>query len=196
MGEYAAKWSAGYGEERWLFNPSNRTARNIKNMAATVLTSQHYEGIRGLIAPDVTAEHISDAYLSQRPFAPEAERKVRKRLSAVGIDVDSLTGDDRDDALLAMMHECASVLCLTAPQQLRQNLIQVTTEVQQIDWQEKRMFHLSKVDELVNDIVESVEVSGKASSNQKRRNPFGAVGTERKEVKTPRYPYRRVYTDR
>ena len=29
-------------------------------MAATVLTSQHYDGVRGLIAPDVTAEHISD----------------------------------------------------------------------------------------------------------------------------------------
>lgn len=164
-------------------------------MAATVLTSEHYDGVRGLIAPDVTAEHISDAYLSQRPFAPEAERTVRKRLSAAGIDVDSLTGDNRDDALLAMMHECASVLCLTAPQQLRQNLIQVTTEVQAIDWKEKRMFHLSKVDELVNDIVESVE-AGKASSNRKRRNPFGAVGTQRSEVREPAYPYRRVYTDR
>ena len=70
-------------------------------------------------------------YLSQRPFAPEAERKVRKRLSAAGIDVDSLTGDSLEDARLAMMHECTAVLCLTAPQQLRQTLIQVVTEVQQ-----------------------------------------------------------------
>ena len=165
-------------------------------MAATVLTSQHYDGVRGLIAPDVTAEHISDAYLSQRPFAPEAERTVRKRLAAAGIDVDSLTGDDLDDALLAMMHECAAVLCLTAPQQLRQNLIGVITDVQQIDWKEKQVFHLSKVDELVNDIVANVEASGKAKSNRTRRNPFGAVGTQRSEVETPAYPYRRVYTDR
>ena len=50
-------------------------------MATTVLTSEHYDGVRGLIAPDITAEHISDDYLSQRPFAPEAERKVRKRLT-------------------------------------------------------------------------------------------------------------------
>lgn len=162
---------------------------------ATVLTSQHYDGVRGLIAPDVTAQHISDDYLSQRPFAPEAERKVRKRLNAAGIDVDSLTGDALEDARLAMMHECAAVLCITAPQQLRQNLIQVTTEVQEIDWKEKRMFHLSEADELANDIIENAEVSGSASSKRTRGNPFGAVGTERKEVETPRYPYRRVYND-
>ena len=101
-------------------------------MPATVLTSEHYDGVRGLIAPDVTSEHISDAYLSQRPFAPEAERKVRKRLNNAGIDVGTLTGDALEDARLAMMHECAAVLCLTAPQQLRQNLIQVTTEVQEV----------------------------------------------------------------
>jgi len=165
-------------------------------MAATVLTSQHYDGVRGLIAPDVTAEHISDDYLSQRPFAPEAERKVRKRLNAAGIDVDSLTGDALEDARLAMMHECAAVLSLTAPQQLSQNLIGVITSVQAIDWQEKRMFHLSEADELVNDIIEKGEAAGSASTKRKRRNPFGAVGTERKEVETPSYPYRRVYTDR
>lgn len=164
-------------------------------MAATVLTTQHYGGVRGLIAPDVTTEHISDAYLSQRPFAPEAERTVRKRLAAAGIDVDSLTGDDLDDALLAMIHECAGVLCVTAPQQLRQNLIGVITDVQQIDWKEKQVFHVSKVDELINDIVASVE-AGKTESNRTRRNPFGAVGTQRSEVETPSYPYRRVYTDR
>ena len=164
-------------------------------MAATVLTSQHYDGVRGLIAPDVTAEHISDDYLSQRPFAPEAERKVRKRLRAAGVDVDSLTGDALEDARLAMMHECLAVLCLTAPQQLRQTLIQVVTEVQSVDWQEKRAFHLGEADELVNDIVENVAKTGSASSKRRRGNPFGAVGTERSEVSTPAYPYRRVYTD-
>ena len=164
-------------------------------MAATVLIAQYYDGVRGLIAPDVTAEHISDEYLSQRPFAPEAERKVRKRLAAAGVDVDSLTGESLEDARLAMMHECAAVLCLTAPQQLRQTLIQVQTENQQVDWQEKRAFHLAEADELVNDIVENAAEAGSASSKRRRGNPFGAVGTSRSEVETPRYPYRRVYTD-
>ena len=53
-------------------------------MPATVLTSQHYDAVRGLIAPDVTAEHIPDDYLSQQPFAPDAEREVRKRLRRCG----------------------------------------------------------------------------------------------------------------
>ena len=161
-------------------------------MPTTILTTQHYDGMRGLIAPDVTAEHISDDYLSQRPFAPEAERKVRKRLNAAGIDVDSLTGDALEDARLAMMHECAAVLCLTAPQQLRQTLIQVVTEVQNVDWKEKRAFHLAEADELVNDIVENAAEAGSASSKRTRGNPFGAVGTQRKEVGEPAYPYRRV----
>lgn len=158
-------------------------------MAATVLISEHYDGVRGLIAPDVTAEHISDDYLSQLPMAPEAERKVRKRLSAAGVDVDTLTGDARDNALLAMMHECAAVLCLTAPQQLRQTLIQVQTENQQVDWEKKRMFHLAEADEITLDVIENTTTPGSAAS---RRNPFGAVGTERPEVKTPKYPYRRA----
>ena len=110
-------------------------------MPATVLTSTHYDAVRGLLSPDVTAEHISDAYLSQQPFAPEAERHVRKRLSAEGIDVDALTGDAREDALLGMMHACAAELCLTAPQMIRQTQLQVVTEVQSIDWKEKRSFH-------------------------------------------------------
>ena len=164
-------------------------------MPTTILTTQHYDGVRGLIAPDVTAEHISDDYLSQRPFAPEAERKVRKRLNAAGVDVDSLTGESLEDARLAMMHECAAVLCLTAPQQLRQTLIQVVTEVQNVDWKEKRMFHLGEADELVNDIVENVAEAGSASSQRRRGNPFGAVGTQRSEVGEPAYPYRRVSTD-
>ena len=163
-------------------------------MPTTILTTQHYDGVRGLIAPDITAKHISDEYLSQRPFAPEAERKVRKRLNAAGVDVDSLTGESLEDARLAMMHECASVLCLTAPQQLRQTLIQVVTEVQDIDWKEKRAFHLAEADELVNDIVENASVAGSASTKRERANPFGAVGTQRPEVETPRYPYRRVDT--
>ena len=76
-------------------------------MPATILTSTHYDAVRGLIAPDVTAEHISDAYLSQDPFAPDAEREVRKRLSAEGIDVDTLTGEPLEVARLGMMHQCA-----------------------------------------------------------------------------------------
>ena len=163
-------------------------------MPATVLTSTHYNAVRGLIAPDVTAEHISDDYLSQQPFAPDAEREVRKRLNAVGIDVDALTGDNRDDALLAMMHQCASELCLTAPQMIRQTQLQVVTEVQTIDWKEKRAFHLTKVEEKVADIVENVAKSDGASKKGTRRKlPFGAVGTERREVAEPTYPYRRVY---
>ncbi|MDE0398879.1 MAG: hypothetical protein OXL96_13875 [Candidatus Poribacteria bacterium] len=153
-------------------------------MAATVLTSQHYDGLRALIAPDVTSEHFSDAYLSQRAYAPAAERKVRKRLRTAGVDVDDLTGENLEDARLAMMHECAAVLCLTAPQQVRQTLIQVQTEVQEIDFQEKRSFHLGEADELINDIIEDVEL-GKAVSTRKRLMPFGAVGTLRPAVATP-----------
>ena len=165
-------------------------------MAATVLTSEHYDGVRVLIAPDVTSAHISDAYLSQSALAPAAERKVRKRLTTARINVDTLTGESLEDARLAMMHECAAVLCLTAPQLLRESGLTVQTEVQQVEWKEKRAFHLAEADELVNDIVENASVAGSASSNRKRRNPFGAVGTQRSEVGKPSYPYRRVYTDR
>ena len=162
-------------------------------MGVTVLTDAYYDAVRGLLAPDVTADHISDDYLSQPPFAPEAERKVRKRLRAAGLDVDALTGDALDAARLAMMHQCASVLCLTAPQLLRQSQLQVFTEVQSIDWKEKREFHQSQVDELVDDIVDAVE-SGVATTRRSRVLPFGAVGTSRPEVGTPAYPYvRRVY---
>ena len=161
-------------------------------MAATVLISEHYDGVRALVDPQVTAEHISDDYLSQLPIAPEAERKVRKRLSAAGVDVDTLTGEDRDNALLAMMHECAAVLCLTAPQLLRETLIQVVTEMQSVDWEKKRAFHLAESDEITLDVIENTATPGSASSSRKRRNPFGAVGTERPEVETPSYPYRRA----
>ena len=64
-------------------------------MPATILTAAHYDAVRALIAPDVTAAHISDAYLSQPPFAPEAEREVRKRLRAAKVDVAGLTGENR-----------------------------------------------------------------------------------------------------
>ena len=164
-------------------------------MPATVLTSQHYDAVRGLIAPDVTAEHIPDDYLSQQPFAPDAEREVRKRLNAAGIDVDTLTGDDRDDALLGMMHQCASELCLTAAQMIRQTQLEVVTEVQRIEWKEKRAFHLTKVNEKVSGIVANVATSdGVSKKGTRRKLPFGAVGTARREVGEPRYPYRRVPT--
>ena len=163
-------------------------------MPATVLTSQHYDAVRGLIAPDVTAEHISDAYLSQQPFAPDAERQVRKRLSVANIDVDTLTGDARDDALLAMMHYCVAELSLTVPQIVRTTQLEIATEVQGIDWKEKRMFHLSKVEEKVADVVESAATADAASTKGTRRLPFAAVGTERPEVREPSRPYRRVIT--
>ena len=163
-------------------------------MPATILTSQHYDAVRGLIAPDVTAEHIPDAYLSQQPFAPDAERQVRKRLSVANIDVDTLTGDARDDALLAMMHACAAELSLTVPQVLRTTQLEIATEVQGIDWKEKRMFHLSKVEEKVADVVESAATADAASTKGTRRLPFAAVGTERPEVREPSRPYRRVIT--
>ena len=164
-------------------------------MPATVLIPIHYDAVRGLIAPDVTEVHISDDYLSQQPFAPDAEREVRKRLNAVGIDVDALTGDAAEDALLAMMHQLASELCLTAPQMIRQTELQVITEVQAIDWKEKRAFHLTKVEEKITDIVESVaESDGASKKGGGRKLPFSAVGTERREVGVPRYPYRRVPT--
>ena len=148
-------------------------------MPATVFTSQHYDAARGLIGPDVTAVHIPDAYLSQQPFAPDAEYQVRKRLMAVDIDVDSLTGDNRDNALLAMIHQCLSELCLSAPQMIRQTQLQVVTEVQSIDWKEKRAFHLMKVEEKIADVVESVSKSDGSSKKGTRRLPFVAVGTER-----------------
>ena len=163
-------------------------------MPATILTSQHYDAVRGLIAPDVTAEHIPDAYLSQDPFAPDAEREVRKRLRAESVDVDSLTGEALDVARLAMIHQCASELCLTAPQVLRQTQIEVQTEVQSIDWKEKRAFHLAKVIEKVADVVTEVQESDAVVSQTTRKLPFGAVGTERREVGEPSYPYRRVPT--
>jgi len=163
-------------------------------MSATILTSNHYDAIRALIAPDVTEAHISNGYLSQLPFAPEAEKEIRRRLTAEGIDVDALTGDALDDARLAMMHECAAVLCLTAPQLIRQMGLQVSTEVQRIDWKEKREFHLSQADTKTTEAVTNAETNGSTSTGQprprpsgtadngkSRLNPFGAVGTKRRD---------------
>ena len=145
---------------------------------ATILTSEHYDAVRALVSPDVAAVHIPDAYLSESPFAPEAEKKVRKKLRAVKIDVDALTGEALEDARLAMMHQCLSVLCMTAPQLLRQTQLEIVTEVQQIDWKEKRKFHISQVAELIDDVIASVAV-GSSSTKRKRLLPFGAVGTGR-----------------
>ena len=114
------------------------------------------------------------------------------------IDVDTLTGDDRDGGTFAMMHQCVAELSLTVPQIVRTTQIEVLTEVQSIDWKEKRAFHLTKVEEKVVDIVESVAKSDGASKKGTRRKlPFGAVGTARREVGEPTYPYtRKVYSDR
>lgn len=164
-------------------------------MPATVLTSQYYDAVRGLIAPDVTAEHISDDYLSQQPFAPDAEREIRKRLRAESVDVDTLTGEPLEVARLAMIHQCVGELCVVAAQILQQDQIEVVTRVQEINWKEKRAFHLAKVAEKVADVVTEVQASGGASKKGTRRKlPFGAVGTERPEVRVPRYPSRRVDT--
>ena len=160
-------------------------------MPATVLTSDHYDAVRGLIAPDVTADHISDDYLSQDPFAPDAEREVRKRLRAESVDVDTLTGEALEVARLAMIHQCVADICLTAAQILQQDQIEIVTRVQEINWKEKRAFHLSKVTEKVSDVVMET-ASESATSQTKRRLPFGAVGTERQEVPDPVRPYRRV----
>ena len=164
-------------------------------MPATILTSQHYDAVRGLIAPDVTAEHISDAYLSQDPFAPDAEREVRKRLRAENIDADTLTGEALDVARLAMIHQLVSELCVVAAQILQQDQIEIVTRVQEINWKEKRAFHVAKVTEKVADVVTEVQQEGSTAVSQTTRKlPFGAVGTERREVGEPSYPYRRVPT--
>ena len=165
-------------------------------MPATILTSQHYDAVRGLIAPDVTAEHISDDYLSQDPFAPDAERTVRKRLSGRrALMWTALTGRCAEDALDRNDASMCSELCVVAAQILQQDQIEIVTRVQEINWKEKRAFHLAKVTEKVSDVVESVVESGGASKTETRRKlPFAAVGTERREVGVPKHPYRRVTT--
>ena len=164
-------------------------------MPTKVLTASHYDAIRALIAPDVTEAHISNGYLSQLPFAPEAEKEIRRRLAADGIDVDTLPKHALENARLAMMHECAAVLCLTAPQLIRQTELQVSTEVQRIDWKEKREFHLSQADSKINDVKTNADSDGttptpgqpggrppgSVETGRKRLNPFGAIGTKRRD---------------
>ena len=144
-------------------------------MTATILTSTHYDAVRALIAPDITDAHISDDYLSQLPFAPTAEKEISHQLASDGIDIDTLTGDTLEDARLAMMHTCAAVLCLTAPQLLRQSGLQVSTEVQRVDWKEKREFHLSEADRKLNDIKTGFAET-EIPRSRTRLNPFIAVG--------------------
>lgn len=160
-------------------------------MAATILTPDHYDAVRALIAPDVTDAHISDDYLSQDPFAPDAEREVRERLSEAEIDVDALTGNDLKKARLAMMHECMTVLCLTVPQLLRQTELEVITEMQSIDWKEKKAFHQEKVHGLVSSVIKSVQAAA-APQQESRALPFGPVGTLRREKGQSAYPYSRT----
>ena len=98
-------------------------------------------------------------------------------------------------ALWAMEHRCAANLALVVPQIIQSDQIEINTRVQQIDWEKKRAYHLGEVAEKVADVVESVVESGGASKTETRRKlPFAAVGTERREVGVPKYPYRRVTT--
>lgn len=144
-------------------------------MQTTVLTTTYYDAVRALIAPDITVLHISDAYLSQLPFAPAAEKQVCQKLASEGIDIDTYTDDTLEDARLAMMHACAAVLCLTAPQLIRQSALQVSTEVQRIDWKVKREFHLSEMDRLIDDIKTRF-VDTMLRKGRTRLNPFRAIG--------------------
>lgn len=144
-------------------------------MTPTILTETHYDAVRGLISPDVTDAQIPDAYLSQLPFAPTAEKEIRKRLAIEGINVDTLNADMIDDARLAMMHTCAAVLCLTAPQLIRQSALQVSTEMQRIDWQEKRQFHLTEAERKINEITSNFGEMQK-DSTVSRYVPFRAIG--------------------
>lgn len=160
-------------------------------MAATILIAQHYPAIRALIGPDVTEAHVSDAFLGQITIAPEAEQNIRKRLSAEGIQL-SADGTQNEktgtaipegvqtDILLAMIHECMSELSIVIPQMMRQEQLVVTTEVQKIDWQAKRAYHIGKVDEKLSDIVAALKPE--SSSVQGRSLPMGPVGTERPEI--------------
>ena len=160
-------------------------------METTILIVDHYDGIRALIAPKIFDNQISDDYLSQQPFAPEAERKVRKRMTDADVDVGELSTDTIKLLRSAMMHECAALLCLTVPQTLQQGAEDLSISVQSIDWKEKRMFHLSQVEEICNDVIE-VATTGTAANTRTRANPFSAVGTERKEIGSTTRPFRRL----
>ena len=171
-------------------------------MAATILTADHYDAVRALIAPNITSAHISDAYLGQLPIVPEAERNIRKRLARQGIVLnadgtrnektgDAISEDVQEDILLAMIHECMVVLSIVIPQQTREDMLEIVTEVQKIDWKAKQAFHIGEVDEKLSNIVDTLTPA--TSSVQGRSLPMGPVGTQRTEIqdRTPRY-YRRV----
>ena len=146
-------------------------------MPATILTADHYDAVRALISPDVTSAHVSDAYLGQLPIAPEAEKKVLRKLVKAGVDVDSLSTDLKEDVTVAMMHECLAILCLTVPQILEQSEIEVSTEMQEIDWKEKRAYHLEEVSDKIAEIIaDSIPTEPVVTG---RRLPFGRVGTQR-----------------
>lgn len=149
-------------------------------MQTQIIAQPDYTAIRALIAPDITETHISDAYLSQLPFAPDAEKTVLRQLASHNINIDTLPTDSLQDVRLAIMHTCAATLCLTAPQLLRQSALQVNTEVQRVDWQQKREFHLTQAQTKINDIVETA-TNQPTPTYKHRRLPFGAVGTKRNE---------------
>lgn len=160
-------------------------------MVNTILTSESYPAIRGLLSPEITAVYLPDTYLSLDPFAPAAEREIRHRLSMAGVDIDALESDAVTEVRLAMIYQCAAELCLTVPQMLRQSQLQVDTEVQTIDWEKKQKYHLAKVAEVVSGIIARAAL--KTASG--RKVPFASVGTEREEDGQPAYPHtRRVYT--
>lgn len=147
-------------------------------MQTSLITETDYTAIRALIAPDITETHLSDAYLSQLPFVPDAEKTVRRQLTPHGINIDALPTDSLEDVRLAIMHTCAATLCLTAPQLLRQSALQVNTEVQRIDWQQKREFHLTHAQTKISEVIQTA-THHPTPTNKKRRLPFGAVGTKR-----------------
>ena len=67
------------------------------------------------------------------------------------------------------MHQCVAELSLTVPQILRTTQLEILTEVQSIDWKEKRAFHLSKVEEKIADVIESAATSDSAPKTGRRR---------------------------
>ena len=157
-------------------------------METNYLIPSDYSGIRALIGPDVTPAHVSDVYLGQLPIVPTAEKAVVRKLKAADVDIAPLFPVDisglteaqlslREAIKVAMMHECMVTLCLTVPQLLEQSEIEVSTEVQSIDWEKKRAFHLGEVVEQIANIISDSASTQKPVTG--RQLPFGRVGTER-----------------
>ena len=147
----------------------------------------NYDGLRALISPDVTSLHVSDAYLGQLPIAPEAEKTVIRKLKAEDLDIQTDERFDEnaadydqslvDDVLVLMMHESMDILCLTVPQLLEQSEIEVSTQVQLIDWEKKRAFHIG---EAIAKLAEIIAIAASTVPTvQGRQLPFGPVGTKR-----------------